>query len=109
MNLIDVIVDCLNKVKAKDILNYDMTGRSPFYDNMILASVESERQATAVISYIKEETAKNGYDVRSVDGALTAWVVIDCYDVVVSIFTKSEREHFSLEKIYMDIPVTKVD
>ena len=109
MNLIEVIVDCLNKVKAKDILNYDMTGRSPFFDNMVLASVESERQASAVISYIKEETVKNGYDVRSVDGAETAWVVIDCYDVVVSIFTKSEREHFALEKIYMDVPVTKVD
>ena len=109
MKLIDVIVDCLNKVKAKDILNYDMTGRSPFFDNMILASVDSERQATAVISYIKEETALNGYNVRSVDGAESAWVIIDCYDVVVSIFTRSEREHFALEKIYMDIPYTKVD
>lgn len=109
MSLIEVIVDCLNKVKAKDILNYDMKGRSPFFDNMILASVESERQASAIITYIKEETAKNGFEVRSVDGALTAWVVIDCYDVVVSIFTKAEREHFSLEKIYMDVPCQKVE
>ena len=109
MSLIDVIIDCLNKVKAKDILNYDMTGRSPFFDNMILASVESERQASAVITYIKEETFLNGYNVRSVEGAETAWVIIDCYDVIVSVFTRSEREHFALEKIYMDVPYKKVD
>lgn len=109
MTLEEIILEALAKVKANDILVYDMKERSPFYDKMILCSVSSERQATAVISYIKEDVEKNGFKVRNVEGAESPWVLIDCYDVIVSIFTKEEREHFALEKIYMDVPVKKIE
>ena len=109
MTLEELVLDNLERIKAEDVLVYDMTGRSPFYDKMILCSVQSERQATAAISYIEEETVKNGYKVRSVEGANTSWVLIDCYDVIVSIFTREERNHFAVEKIYMDVPVKKVN
>ena len=109
MTLEEIILECLGKVKAHDILVYNMKERSPFYDEMILCSVDSERQATAAISYLKDEVSKGGYNIRNVEGANTPWVIVDCYDTVVSIFTKEEREHFSLEKIYMEIPCKKIE
>ena len=109
MTIEEIILDSLAKVKANDILVYDTRERSPFYDQMILASVSSERQATAVISYIREEMDKASYPIRAVEGMETAWVLIDCHSVIVSIFTKEEREHFALEKIYMDVPVKKIE
>ena len=108
MTLEEVIIDCLEKVNAKDILIYDTKERSPFYDEMVLASVDSSRQASSVISYIEDECAKNGFSVRSIEGRESAWVLIDCYSAIVSIFTKEEREHFAIEKIYMDVPVKKI-
>lgn len=104
MNLREIILDCLGKVKAQNIISYDMKGYSPFYDEMIIATVDVERQANAVIGYLEEEVVKGGYKVRSVEGAYTSWVLIDCYDIVVSIFTKEEREHFALEKLYLEFP-----
>ena len=56
-----------------------------------------------------EEMDKASYPIRAVEGMETAWVLIDCYSVIVSIFTKEEREHFALEKIYMDVPVKKIE
>ncbi len=109
MTLEETLLEDLAKVKAKNILVYDMKEKSPFYDKMILCSVDSQRQATAVISYIKEDVEKNGFKLRSVEGAASTWVLIDCYDIIVSIFTKEEREHFALEKIYMDVPVKQVE
>ena len=50
MNLKEIIIDCLGKVKAKDVLVYDMKGFSPFFDEMILATVDSLRQAGYSIS-----------------------------------------------------------
>ena len=108
MTLQEVILECLGKVKANNVIVYDMRGHSPFYDEMILCSVDVERQASAVISYIEEETSKHGFKIRNVEGLNTSWVLIDCYDVIVSIFTKEEREHFALEKLYLEIPSTKV-
>ena len=98
----NIIVDCLSKVKAKDAICYNMKGYSPFYDEMIIATVDVERQATAVIGYIEEEISKAGYKLRSIEGANTSWVLIDCYDIVVSIFTKEERNNFQLEKLYLE-------
>lgn len=108
MTLEEVLVDNLEKVNAKDILVYDTKERSPFYDTMILASVDSERQATAAISYIKDSCSQNGFDVRSIEGMNSPWVLIDCYNAIVSIFTKEERNHFAIEKIYMDVPCKKI-
>ncbi len=107
MQLTEIIYDCLGKVKATDILEYDMKERSPFFDTMILASVDSERQASAVVNYI-EEVNKIGAKLRGIEGLNTAWVLIDLYDVIISIFTHEEREHFALEKIYLDISCKKI-
>ena len=109
MTLEEVLIEALGKVKATDILVYNMEGRSPFYSKMILASVNSDRQATAVISYVKDLCAENNYEIRTVEGQNTPWVLVDCYDVVLSVFTKEERDHFQLEKLYMEIPCTKVE
>lgn len=109
MNLKEIIIDCLGKVKAKDVLVYDMKGFSPFFDEMILATVDSLRQAAAGVDYIHEEAVKAGYKVRGTEGEDSEWVLIDLNDVIVSIFTKEERERVSIEKIYLDRPVERIE
>ena len=109
MNLNEMVYECLGKVKASNILEYDMKGVSPFFDTMILASVDIERQASAVVSYIEDEAQKLGVKLRGVEGLNTSWVLIDLNDIIVSIFTHEEREHFALEKIYLDIPCKKIE
>lgn len=109
VQLTEMVYACLGKVKASNILEYDMKERSPFFDTMILASVDSERQASAAVNYLEEEASKIGAKVRGIEGLNTSWVLIDLNDVIVSIFTHEEREHFSLEKIYLDIPCKKIE
>ena len=104
MNLEEVIVNALGKVKASNIIAFDTKEKSPFYDEMIIASVSSLRQATAVTTYLKEDVEEAGFKVRRIEGRETGWVIVDCYDILVSIFTEEEREHFNIEKIYLDVP-----
>jgi ribosome-associated protein len=102
MNLEESIVEALGKVKAYDIISIDTKEKSPFYDEMVVASVSSMRQVSAVITYITEEVEKNGFKVRAVEGKETPWVIVDCYDIIVLIFTEEERKRVSIEKIYTD-------
>ena len=104
MNLEEILIDCVKKVRGEDIYIYDMMNRSPFYDKMIIASVDSLRQANAVVGYIEDSFKDTDYKIRNVEGGNTAWVLIDCYDIILSVFTKEERNHFSIDKIYMDYP-----
>lgn len=109
MTLEEILIDCVKKVRGTDIIVYDMMNRSPFYDKMILASVDSLRQANAVTGYIEDAFKDTEYKIRNVEGGNTAWVLVDCNDIILSLFTKEEREHFALEKIYMDYPATKIE
>ena len=101
--MIDKVVDALKKVRCEDIIVYDMKEKSPFYDTMVVASVSSERQASSFIGYL-EDLENDGLQIRRIEGLNTSWVLVDCNSIVVSVFTKEERSHFEIEKLYIDIP-----
>ncbi len=105
--MLKVIKECIEKVKGSDVVIYDMEQTSPLFDYMVIATVDSERQSDAACEYIKTELESKGYQVKNIEGKYTAWVLIDCIDVIVHVFTKQEREYYNLEKIYLD--VKKVD
>ena len=86
-----------------------MNGISPLFDNIIIATVSSQRQAYSVCDYIEDEVKKDGYDVRNIEGKNTAWVVVDCHDVLVHVFTREEREHYNLEKLYLNVKTIDPD
>lgn len=108
MTLKEIILDNIAKIKGSNIICYNMKGTSPFYDEMILCTVDSERQAAAAINYIKEDVTKGGFSLRGVEGADTPWVLIDCYDIIICLFTKEERERVAMEKIFLEVPSTKI-
>ena len=109
MNLEEILVDCVKKVNGNNILVYDMEGRNPFYDKMILASVSSQRQADAIVSYIEDGVKDTEYEIRHIEGKNSAWVLIDSNSIILSVFTNEERDHFQIEKVYMDYKSKKVD
>ncbi|MBR6071732.1 MAG: ribosome silencing factor [Acholeplasmatales bacterium] len=109
MNLEEILIDCVKKVNGNNVLVYDMEGRNPFYDKMILASVDSLRQADAIVSYIEDGLKDTEYNIRHIEGKNSPWVLVDCNSVILSVFTKEEREHFQLEKVYMEYKSTKID
>ena len=104
LSLEDLIIDNLGRVKASDIIIYDAKDRSPFYDKIIIASVDSVRQCSAVIRYLVDDMALNNYKIRAIEGKDTPWVLIDFYDIILSVFQRDERNHYDIDKVYMDYP-----
>ncbi len=91
MSLEEVIVSNLERVAAKDILVYDTKERSPFYDQMILATVDSIRQADSVIAYIEEDCMKEGFSLRKVEGRGSSWVLARIHAMNDYLFTKNTK------------------
>lgn len=105
--MLKTIIEAILKVKGENIIVYDVKEQSPLFDNVVIASVDSARQASAAVEYIEDDLTKLGFGIKGIEGRDTDWVLIDCYDVLVHIFTKEEREHFNLEKLYLNY--SKVD
>ena len=104
MNKIEVIVQALEDINAKDIEIYDMRDKSPFFDYLVISSVTSNRQLQAAIQHINDDLAKHKFAHPRVEGKHSAsWVLVDAKDIIVNIFTPEEREFYDLEKMLVEI------
>ena len=104
MELLELIKDALDKVKAKDVKIYDLRGISPIADFTIIATVDVARQATSCIDYLNLEERNQKLKIRNVEGRETTWILLDLYDVILHIFTPDERKNFDLDRLYLNVP-----
>ena len=102
MNNIELIYNGLKRVNPYDIVAYDTNETSPFFRFVLVASVDSQRQAGVAIEYIKEELAKEGLNIKSCEGLCSEWVLIDGYDYLIHIMTPQERERIDIDKLFIN-------
>ncbi len=96
-----LVADRLEQDKAEDILEIDLTGKSPMADSMVVASGRSHRHVTALADHVSKELKDHGARSVRVEGLPNAdWVLIDAGDVIVHIFRPEVREFYNLERIW---------
>lgn len=110
MKKIEVILESLDSVNLSDIEVYDMREKSPFFDYLVISSASSNRQLGAAVSHIQNDLAKNNFAHPRVEGKNSnSWILIDCKDIVVNVFTKEEREYYNLEKMLVEIKKIEIN
>ena len=101
------LVDAIEDKKGEDILLMDIHVQSSFADYFVLCAGSSDRQIKAILDAI-EETAKKefGMSARHIEGKPeTGWVLIDLGDVIVHVFSPSQRHFYSLESLWKESPI----
>lgn len=99
------IVTLIDSKLAHDICVIDMKGVSILYDYFVIATIDSSRQAKALVGYIDELADKQGFTIKSVSGEDDSeWVLIDCDDIIIHLFTEKSRSIYNLEKLWADCP-----
>lgn len=104
MELLGLIKEALEKVKATNIKVYDLRGISPLADFTVVATIDVARQANACIDYLSESQINSKLKIKNVEGRDSTWILIDLYDVILHIFTQEERANYDLDRLYLDIP-----
>jgi len=103
MSKLEDVLNGLKRINPENVVAYDSNLSSPFFDFIVVATVGSVRQANQALSYIKEELAKENFDIKSYEGFDSEWVLIDGYDFLIHIMTESERERINIDKLYMNL------
>ena len=89
--------------RARDILVLDLEGISIIADYFVLCSGSNVRQVGAIAAQVIDELEEEGVEVVRSEGQDSArWVLLDYGDVVVHVFLESEREYYSLERLWGD-------
>lgn len=89
--------------RAKDILLLDMREVTPLVDFLVVASVNSRRQAQSTASEIDAEMKKIGDYKLGMEGYEDGrWVLVDYGDFVVHVLSSEARSYYGLEELWGD-------
>ncbi len=100
------VADVISDKKGSDIVILDTGKVSSIADYFVIATVESQRQAKAVIDEIEKKLKAHRKTPMSVDGEIdSGWVLLDYGDVIVHIFDPGTRDFYDLEDLWSNAPV----
>jgi ribosome-associated protein len=81
----------------------DVSPLTSVTDYLVLCSGESERQVLAIAESVDHALTVKREPPLSIEGTSTAqWVLLDCGDVVAHVFRQDIRDHYGLEKLWID-------
>jgi ribosome-associated protein len=100
------VVEALEDVKGHDIVVFNVGRLSPFFERVVIASGDSNRQVKALADHVQDRLRALGARVHGVEGQATGdWVLVDLGDIVVHVMHPVVRSHYNLEEIWGGKPV----
>jgi ribosome-associated protein len=94
-------VEAASDKQASDIVMLDMRGVCTFTDYFIICSGDTGRQIEAICEEIDQVMGREGIVPRHREGtADSGWMLTDFGDVIIHIFTETEREYYKLDKLW---------
>jgi ribosome-associated protein len=95
---------------AENIVALDVTEPMPLTDVFLLASGRNERQVASIADEIEFKLLEAGVKYLRREGKETGrWILLDFGDVVCHIMHEEDRMYYSLERLWKDCPVVKLD
>jgi ribosome-associated protein len=94
-------VAALEDIKGRDIVVLDVRKLTAFFDKVVIATADSNRQAAAMARNLQEKLKAQGAKILGIEGEQTGeWILVDLGDVVVHIMQPAIREHYNLEELW---------
>ncbi|WP_311800254.1 ribosome silencing factor [Enterococcus dongliensis] len=109
-NMLEIAVKAADSKRATDIVALNVSEVSLLADYFMICSANSDRQINAIVEAIIDKEEEAQVEVKRVEGKDGGkWVLIDLGDVIVHVFSASEREFYNLEKLWSDAPLENIE
>ena len=95
------VIDALEELKAKDVREIDVRGKTSIADLLVIASGTSARHVKSIADEVSKFAKKAGVMPLGVEGELEGeWVLVDLGDVIVHVMLPRIREFYGLERLW---------
>ncbi len=96
-----LVLDALDDLKAKDVVEVDVRGKSSVADLLVVASGTSSRHVKSIADEVVIKAKRAGVPPIGVEGQREAeWVLVDLGDVIVHVMLPRTREFYGLERLW---------
>lgn len=98
--------------KGHDIVDLDLTKvHNAICDHFIICHADSNTQVNAIADSVEKKVKDNlkqiAYHREGMENAM--WVLIDYNDIIVHVFQKQFRDYYSLEELWGDARLLKIE
>lgn len=95
------VIKALDELKARDVAEIDVRGKTSIADYIIVASGTSSRHVKSVADEVVKYAKRAGMPPLGVEGQREAeWVLVDLGDIVVHVMLPRVREFYGLERLW---------
>jgi len=95
------VVEALEDVKARDIVVFNVARQSAYFERVVIASGDSNRQVNALATHVHEKLKAMGAKVVGIEGRRNGeWVLVDLGDIVVHVMHPAVRSYYNLEELW---------
>ena len=95
------VINALEDLKAKDVREIDVRGKTSIADLLVIASGTSARHVKSIADEVVKFAKKAGVMPLGVEGEQEAeWVLVDLGDVIVHVMLPRIREFYGLERLW---------
>ncbi len=96
-----VVLNALDDIKAKDIREIDVRGKTSIADVLVIASGTSTRHVKSIADEVVKLSKQAGNMPIGVEGQREAeWVLVDLGDIIVHVMLPRVREFYGLERLW---------
>ena len=97
----DTLIAALEDLKAVDIREIDVRGKTSITDLIIVASGTSSRHVKSIADEVQRKAKDAGAAMLGVEGEREGeWVLVDLGDAVVHVMLPKVREFYGLERLW---------
>jgi ribosome-associated protein len=94
-------VAALEDIKGRDIVVLDVRKMTALFDKVVIATADSNRQASALARNVQEKVKAAGAKVYGIEGEQNGeWILVDLGAVIVHIMQPAIRNHYNLEELW---------
>lgn len=95
------VVDKIENLKGRDIIDLDVSDKSTVTDTMLVCSGNSKRHVISIAENVVIEAKQAGNPPLGIEGRETGdWVLVDLGDVVLHVMQDEARDFYQLEKLW---------
>lgn len=100
-----LVVEALEELKARDVVELDVAALTSVTDVMVVASGTSSRHVSALADNVVEKAKEAGLRPLGIEGQQSGeWVLVDLGDVIAHVMMPETRQLYDLERLWADLP-----
>lgn len=102
------ILEALDDLKAKKVVEIKVSDLSDVMDYLIIANGTSSRHVKSLANHVIEDLKSKGYRPFGSEGVTDGeWALVDFGDTVVHVMQPDARDFYELEKLWSKVPANR--